>query len=168
MPRKCRNELIEAHRKETTNGITDDFKTWIAHRSVGDIPKAELPPEAITWADDFAEYLSNKGNTETDKELKRYDNQRKPLTTTQLRKFFGVLKSIQANGYDNSTDQFRMLLPQLAYAVGRDKKKSKIVDFYDAISPLLKSDVVNNKDSFKNLCNLIEAIVAYHKFYKPD
>lgn len=95
-----------------------------------------------------------------------------PLTTTQLRRFFGEVKRQQLKGYTPTS--FVMLKPKLAYAVGRAKQKAKkdvrevkIEDFYNVISKAI-DDVVNSPENekdivFKNFITAFEAIVAYHK-----
>jgi CRISPR type III-A-associated protein Csm2 len=116
--------------------------------------KTGITNETINWAKQFGEYLA------TDDTLKK-------LTTSQLRKFFGQLKRIQAVGFDekNKTDLY-MLKAQLAYANGRDKKegginKTKICYFVETFSSAI--DFIETKEHFKNFVNVVEAIVAFHK-----
>jgi len=85
------------------------------------------------------------------------------LSTSQIRKFFGEIKRIQAD-FDNCKNDIVLLDPKIAYAVGRAKKNnepSKIEDFYKEVGPLL-SEIRGDKQRFKNFVNIIEAIVAYH------
>lgn len=62
-----------------------------------------------------------------------------------------------------------MLKPMLAYAVGRDKKKTKTKEFGEEMSKGIDAirleDEVHAKNDFKNFLKIFEAIVAYHKFY---
>ena len=125
------------------------------------IPEAEVQTrvtgETVLFAEEFGKYLATKGE---------YDD---PLTTSQLRKFFGEVKRQQMMGY-NSTN-FVMLKPKLAYAVGRAKQNAKknrhqkIEDFYkvltDAINKVEAS--ADKVKSFNNFIKIFEAIVAYHK-----
>lgn len=117
-------------------------------------PKEGLSEDAITWAEDFAYHLTN-------------DDSLKQLTTSQLRKFFGEIKTIKAMGFENNRGRFRMLKTQIAYAVGRDKKngenKTKILHYYEAFSVLINDACVNDKTTFKNFVSLNEAVVAYHR-----
>lgn len=83
------------------------------------------------------------------------------LSTSQIRKFFGSIKRIQAS-FDKSKNEILLLEPKLAYAMGRDKGKSKIKDLYPLLSPMIR-DIQENKDKFQNFVNVLEAIVAYHK-----
>ena len=95
------------------------------------------------------------------------DNYLKKVSTSQLRKFFGALKQIQAD-FGNKKGEVILLDAKLAYAVGRDvdnktgKNKTKIKEFYDLVSPIIR--VVNEeKAKFKYFVDVFEAIVAYHK-----
>lgn len=107
----------------------------------------------ISAADKFAEYLtSGKDGIK--------------LTTSQLRKFYGEVKRMQLNGYDDSDNsEFKLLKPKLAYAVGRRQNKdNKIKDLYEIISSAI--DQVHNKTDFDNFIKMFEAIVAYHKYHE--
>lgn len=89
---------------------------------------------------------------------------RDSVKTSQLRKFFGAVKKIQAD-FDNLKGEIVLLSPKLAYAVGRavsKNPKSKIKDLHNILSPLIES-IGEDKKRFKNFVNVFEAIVAYHK-----
>jgi CRISPR-associated protein Csm2 len=120
----------------------------------------KIEDETIVWAKDFGSFLA-----------KDEGRQKGKLSTTQLRKFFGQLKRVQAEvQVEGSYEQqhkvkMLMLAPQLAYAVGRDKKSSKqtkINYFQEEVTTMLKS--VTEVEYFNNFVNIIEAVVAYHKF----
>ena len=125
------------------------------------IPKEEIQNKVtdvtVQFAEKFGKYLA----------VDDYDAE--PLTTSQLRKFFGEVKRQQMIGYDET--EFTMLKPKLAYAVGRAKqngkknKSQKIEDFFtviaDAIDKTLSSP--DRAKAFKNFITAFEAIVAYHK-----
>lgn len=120
----------------------------------------------IDWAKEFAEFLV------LDKKASNSDS----LSTSQIRKFFGQLKRIQAD-FEGKRGEIPFLRVKLAYAVGRDKlnngrNKSKIKEFYeevntalDALEKMRSSDSHTYEKGFNNLVSLIEAIVAYHKYY---
>lgn len=126
------------------------------------IPSAEIQEkvtqESVRFAKDFGEKLAE---TENDAE---------PLTTSQLRKFFGEVKRQQMMKEFNETE-FIMLKPKLAYAVGRAKqngrkgKKQKIEDFYEVMADAIDKvmDSADKEKAFKNFITIFEAIVAYHK-----
>ena len=125
------------------------------------IPKEEIQDKVtdvtVQFAEKFGEYLA----------IDDFDAE--PLTTSQLRKFFGEVKRQQMMGYNET--EFTMLKPKLAYAVGRAKqngrknKAQKIEDFFnvitDAIDKALSSP--DRAKAFKNFITAFEAIVAYHK-----
>lgn len=125
------------------------------------IPKEEIQNKVtdvtVKFAERFGKYLAVD------------DYESEPLTTSQLRKFFGEVKRQQMIGYDET--EFTMLKPKLAYAVGRAKqngkkgKSQKIEDFFtvitDAIDKVLNS--TERSKAFKNFITAFEAIVAYHK-----
>jgi len=90
------------------------------------------------------------------------------LTTSQIRNVFGELRRIQLNGYVKEKTTFLLIKPKLAYAVKRHKKKGLdmfyklFCDAYDAID---FSDDNKGEIHFKNLMNLMEAVLAYHKYH---
>lgn len=93
----------------------------------------------------------------------RSRTRKEAMSTSQIRRFFGAIKRIQAD-FDHLKGEVILLEPKLAYAVGRDQGNSKIVEFYKEISPLLK--VINEDEKkFKNFVSIVEAIVAYHKVH---
>ena len=126
------------------------------------IPKEEIQNKVtdltVQFAEKFGNYLA----------VDDYDSE--PLTTSQLRKFFGEVKRQQMMKDFNETE-FTMLKPKLAYAVGRAKQNGrknrpqKIEDFFmvitDAIDKVLSSS--DRAKAFKNFITAFEAIVAYHK-----
>ena len=125
------------------------------------IPQEEIQKKITVATVEFAEEFGNNLALEEDGTA--------PLTTTQLRRFFGEVKRQQMMGYDETA--FVMLKPKLAYAVGRAKqngrrgKYQKIEDFYkvmaDAIDKVVASPDKNV--AFRNFITAFEAIVAYHK-----
>ncbi len=115
----------------------------------------KVTEKTVNFAERFGKYLADK-----------FDQQGEPLSTSQLRRFFGEVKRQQLNGYDKT--QFVMLKPKLAYAVGRVKSKSpvcKIDDFKTVLSNAIDC-VTKSPDpekAFRNFIYIFEAIVAYHK-----
>ena len=87
----------------------------------------------------------------------------KKLSSSQIRRFFGALKKIQAD-FGKLKGQIVLLDPKLAYAVGRDtgKTKTKVKQFYELLRPLI-GKINEEKKRFKNFVDVVEAIVAYHK-----
>jgi CRISPR type III-A-associated protein Csm2 len=125
------------------------------------IPKEEIQNKVtditVQFAKGFGDYLAEK------------EDNAEPLSTSQLRKFFGEVKRQQMLGYKET--EFVMLKPKLAYAVGRAKqngskfKAYKIEDFYDVLADAIDKvqSSVDRQKAFKNFITVFEAIVAYHK-----
>ena len=90
------------------------------------------------------------------------------LTTSQIRVAFGEMRRIQMNGFKNQKTDFLLLKPKLAYAVKRHNKPG-LADFFNLF--VAASDNVNMTDDilgekhFKNLMDLMEAVLAYHKYH---
>jgi CRISPR type III-A-associated protein Csm2 len=138
----------------------------------------KIEKETVVWAKNFGSFLAiYGGNYKENKQgqVRNETSKEKELSTTQLRKFFGQLKRLQAEvqvdgNYQKHEVKMLMLAPQLAYAVGRNKKKlgrniidtTKIGHFHDEITSMLNS--VSEDKHFNNFVNIIEAVVAYHKF----
>ncbi len=83
------------------------------------------------------------------------------VSTSQIRKFFGEIKRIQAD-FENNKGEIILLDPKIAYAVGRAEKKTKIKAFYDLLSNLIQ-DINEDKEKFNHFVSVVESIVAYHK-----
>jgi len=119
-----------------------------------------IDEEAIQWANQLGQRLTQQ------------TGDRKALSASQIRKFFGELKRIQTDPIHYQND-IPLLKAKLAYAVGRVASKNrdrivyntKIKDFYDEIIPGIDFIRPNEKRDFNNFVKLIEAIVAYHKYY---
>ncbi len=120
-----------------------------------------IKPDTIKWAEEFAKDLAQA------KKIFVKDKEKtiSAMSTSQLRKFFGEIKRIQALDFKNTEvrDSILMLKPKLAYAAGRDEGKSKLGDFYKKMSIGLDSIEPNNEKHFRNFVRIFEAIVAYHK-----
>ena len=111
---------------------------------------------------EWGKFLSEDTRNETiSRDGKRRTETKTKLTTSQIRKFFGEIKRIQAD-FENCKGDIILLDPKIAYAVGRAEGQSKIEDFYRLTSPLI-FDIQEVKVKFKNFVTIIEAIVAYHK-----
>ncbi|MDD2297338.1 MAG: type III-A CRISPR-associated protein Csm2 [Sphaerochaetaceae bacterium] len=120
----------------------------------------EITDETVQWAKSFGEYLQSDAN------------RTKPLTTSQIRKFFGELKRIQANPTKYRED-IPMLKAKLAYAVGRDSTNfrgqitntTKIREFYDELEMGISFIRPNTDKDLVRFIKVVESIVAYHKFF---
>ena len=121
--------------------------------TINDLPKTEITEKVTSATDKFAHefgnYLGSGGNK---------------MTTNQLRRFFGEVKRQQMREFDEG--QFVLLKPKLAYAVGRDKKRTKINEFYLFMADAI--DAVHSQEQFNRFVQVFEAIVAYHKETAQD
>lgn len=139
--------------------------------------EGSLKSEAITWAEEFGEFLSkDRGRIQINNALRNVEERK--LSTNQLRKFFDQLKKLKAisNSSGDYYDQLLMLQAQLAYAVGREKRKrgrdmvdtNKIKYFYEEVSIGIKAideiDTELRQKGLKKFVHLIEAVVAYHRY----
>lgn len=89
------------------------------------------------------------------------------LTRSQFRNIYGEIKRIQMRGFEAEKASFYLLRPKVAYALGRiDEKRER--DKYQGMLLFKRvfdkaCEYVNNEQSYKNFCNLFEAILAYHR-----
>ena len=121
-----------------------------------------ITDETVEWAKSFGEFLQQDDGR----------NGTRPLTSSQIRKFFGELKRIQADPIKYQ-EEIPMLKAKLAYAVGRDtsmwkgqlQHKTKIKEFYEELELGINSIRIGNKDDLVRFVKLVESVVAYHKFY---
>ena len=79
------------------------------------------------------------------------------VKTTQIRKFLDAVRKIQVNF---NKDSIIMLKPKLAYTAGRHRN---LKSFMQVLDPAIEA--TKDAESFKKLVQLIEAVVAYHRFY---
>lgn len=84
------------------------------------------------------------------------------LTNSQIRNFYGEIKRIQMNGYENSLASFYLLRPKLAYACGRNNNDGLKL-FKKIFEGSVSGNNVTDQRTFNNLCLFMEAILAYHK-----
>lgn len=118
------------------------IKTWVSH---------EIDKDTILFADKFGEFIATNG-----------------LTTSQIRIAFGELRKIQMNGFSEEKTSFLMLKAKLAYAVKRHDKLG-LTEFYNLFSKAY--DEVDTKSTeggskqFDNLLQIVEAVLAYHKYH---
>jgi len=83
------------------------------------------------------------------------------LTNSKIRSICGEIKRIQMSEFEKEKSAFILLKPKVAYALGRDRENSGLKLFRE-IFDMSSTDVTDQK-SFQNFCNLMEAILAYHR-----
>lgn len=95
-------------------------------------------------------------------------NDKNKLSTSQIRNVYGEIKRIQLKGIEDveARSSFVLLKPKVAYAEGRNRTEGLTL-FKLIFDEGWQVVADNNYDSkmFKNLCNLLEALLAYHKAY---
>lgn len=91
------------------------------------------------------------------------DMARNNLTSSKIRSIYGEIKRIQMGGFEKEKASFYLLRPKMAYAVGRDRNNYGLHLFRAVFD--ISSQLVRDADTFRNFCNLIEAVLAYHKAY---
>ena len=109
-----------------------------------------ITDDCITFAEGFGSHLEQN-----------------KFTTSQIRNVFGEIKRIQMSGFGNqeAKTDFLLLKPKMAYAAKR-AGNTGAADFervmklaHEAVKAKTENDVLR----FKNFCDFIEAILAYHK-----
>ncbi len=146
--------------EEEKKGNCDFQLSWIG---VEDPTEIKDDISMVKWAEKFAQYIAEKDQAKDSE----------PVTTNQLRKFFGEVRRIQLLSIGEKTktqeslNGIEMLMPRLAYDVGRQKGKNKIDDLkYQLDIPLKK--LAEGQGDFNRFVMVLEAIVAYHKLYYKE
>jgi len=104
---------------------------------------------------------------EADKDLIEYAEKagkfmaQNKLTNSKIRSIYGEIKRIQMGNFEKEKVSFYLLKPKVAYALGRDPNNEGLI-LFKKIFDHCYSYVLDSK-SFINFCNLLEAILAYHK-----
>ena len=100
--------------------------------------------------------------------LNQGKDDKKKLSTSQIRQVFTRLKAIEAKGYTQQKTDFMMLKPYLAYAAGRQKSVDGLQLFKETmtigIEAVFKAGSIEEEQNrFVNFCKLFEAVLAYHR-----
>lgn len=98
----------------------------------------------IAFAEEAGKYMAKNG-----------------LSNSKIRSIYGEMKRIQMGKFENEKISFYLLRPKVAYALGRDDKNRGLQLFkliFDKGAMAVKTE-----KEFNNFCNLLEAILAYHR-----
>lgn len=118
---------------------------------ISDWIQNEIDINTVHFADKFGKHIKDGG-----------------LTTSQIRNVFGEMRRIQMNGYISQKTSFLLLKPKLAYAVKRNENAG-LKDFYNffeiAYNSVDTKNDTNGPKHYKNMIELTEAVLAYHKYY---
>lgn len=106
--------------------------------------KQEATSETVFYAEKAGEFMAKNG-----------------LTNSKIRSIYGEIKRIQMSEFEKEKSSFFLLKPKVAYALGRDEKNEGLKLFKLIFDNASKD--VSDQNSYKNFCNFIEAILAYHK-----
>lgn len=106
--------------------------------------KQEAAAETVAYAEKAGEFMAKNG-----------------LTNSKIRSIYGEIKRIQMSEFEKEKSSFFLLKPKVAYALGRDEKNEGLKLFKLIFDNASKD--VTDQNSYKNFCNFIEAILAYHK-----
>ena len=98
------------------------------------------------------------------------------IKTNQIRNFYSEINSMKLIYKDRGLEDEQrlnelelkliMLKPKLAYAAGRQRGVRKVYDFMSAAIDGVKNAPQDDKlKAFQNFFNLVESVVAYHKFF---
>ena len=121
-------------------------------------------PKYIFERSDFkAEWITNEADAllpEFADKMGKYMADNK-LTNSKIRSIYGEIKRIQMGEFEKEKASFYLLKPKVAYALGRDNK-NKGLQLFKFIFDRSAKDVSDQK-TYHNFCNLLEAILAYHK-----
>ncbi|GAB1397895.1 type III-A CRISPR-associated protein Csm2 [Saprospiraceae bacterium] len=107
--------------------------------------------DTVAWANEFGEYLAQN------------EPKNPQMTTSQIRKFFGEVKRIQAD-FEKYRDDVPLLSAKLAYAAGRNKDVPRIKEFYKEFDIAIKA-INNSKENYHRFVKLLESTVAFHKLH---
>ena len=120
---------------------------------------SELDEKTIAEENGYAESVAR------DRDIK------KRLKTTQLRRIFDRVKTIERNlnehGWDAVRSDFYMLRPELAYAKARKLIPDQFFRLVDAcMKQVDKGDNEQKRSNYARFVRFLEAIVAYHKYHE--
>ena len=126
---------------------------------------SEAPEEILTKANFDESWITEGANERLPdfaEVLGKY-MARNGLTNSKIRSIYGEIKRIQMGKFEIEKASFFLLRPKVAYAFGRDEKNKglKLIKLiFERVYLLVK-----DQKTYNNFCNLIEAILAYHKAY---
>jgi len=103
-------------------------------------------PEMVVFAEKVGKFMADNG-----------------LTNSKIRNVYGEIKRIQMGEFEKEKSSFYLLKPKVAYALGRDEKNEGLKLFKKNFDKCF--EFVTDQKSYLNFCNLMEAILAYHKAY---
>ncbi|MBK7886865.1 MAG: type III-A CRISPR-associated protein Csm2 [Bacteroidetes bacterium] len=84
-----------------------------------------------------------------------------------MRNYYSEVKRIQMKGLRNNEADFLLLKPKLAYSAVKAKRKGALLfqERMEEAHAAVDSGKPDAEKRFKNFCDLLEAILAYHKVH---
>ena len=135
-------------------------------RDNGDSQQEQKSPKQVFDDASYqSEWISNGANEKTVAFAEKTGQYmaENDLTNSKIRSIYGEIKRIQMGDFAKEKSSFYLLKPKVAYALGRDSK-NKGLQLFKLIFDTCSNDVSDQK-TYINFCNLIEAILAYHKSF---
>ena len=83
------------------------------------------------------------------------------MSASYVRNIFGELKRIETKGFNNCQVDFYMLRPKVAYSTARANNRGMNMQLFRNVFEAMMPHVTDR--TFKNMVNMIEAIIAFHK-----
>jgi CRISPR-associated protein Csm2 len=94
------------------------------------------------------------------------------VKTNQIRNVFGHIVTLRTEfkqekkWTENLERELILLKPKLAYAAGRERDVKQFQQFmFRIIDGVIQADESNKDKALGNFFEIVEAVVAYHKFY---
>ena len=146
----------------------------MAYTNYNNSYNAKKPEKPSLSGDDVTRIRKIILEDENAEELVRFSNEkaeqlvRDGLTTSQLRNIFGEFRKIEAfwdKDKETSKRRLQLLQPKLAYQQKREEKTARFCAIMTEAVKDVFTQGANIDKGFRNCMNLMEAIVAYHKFH---
>lgn len=112
-------------------------REWITNGATSDL---------VDFAETVGEFMAKNG-----------------LTNSKIRNVYGEIKRIQMGEFEKEKSSFYLLKPKVAYALGRDERNEGLKLFKKIFDECFND--VKDQKSYLNFCNLMEAVLAYHKAF---
>ena len=150
-----RKKDSQASKKNKTKAEVAAEKAINGYKSIKDLYPWKTEWITTQTDKDLTYFAEKLGKTLADKNY--------GLTNSKIRSIYGEIKRIQTSGYEKQKPSFYLLRPKMAYAAGRELENAGVQLFKLFFEDAWKE--VQDEKTFKNFCNLIEAVLAYHKAF---
>lgn len=160
------NENFNQHGRQTQRQGVGQYQ----RQSQSQSPELIAGKSFQQWKQEIKSWIKNGINKDTILFANGMGNKLKGdgLTTSQIRNVFGEMRKIQMNGFEKEKANFLLLRPKLAYATKRQSAKGMDAFYYLFCEAYDSVDTDNMKEApkqFDQLLQVMEAVLAYHKYY---